>query len=74
MAPEVVGGHAHLSENADVWSMGMVMWEMLTGRVPFSDMPPTEIVRGLKVGTFAIVLPSSCLEGSVSLEHGRAHH
>lgn len=35
MAPELVADPERVSEKADVWSLGVVMWEMLTREVPF---------------------------------------
>jgi serine/threonine protein kinase len=50
MAPELVSDPMRVSEKADVWSLGMVLWEMLTLQVPFSDLTPQQIVAGLMVG------------------------
>lgn len=50
MAPELVSDPTRVSEKADVWSLGMVLWEMLTLQVPFSDLSPQQIVAGLMVG------------------------
>lgn len=35
MAPELVADPERVSEKADVWSLGVVMWEMLTREIPF---------------------------------------
>jgi serine/threonine protein kinase len=35
MAPELVSDPERVCEKADVWSLGVVMWEMLTRRTPF---------------------------------------
>ncbi len=34
MAPEVLRGEAY-SEDADVYSFGVIVWEMLTGEIPY---------------------------------------
>jgi len=36
MSPEVLKGRT-LSEKADIYSFGIVLWEMLTGKEPFED-------------------------------------
>lgn len=35
MAPELVADPEHVSEKADVWSLGVVMWEMTMREAPF---------------------------------------
>jgi serine/threonine protein kinase len=35
MAPELVADPERVSEKADVWSLGVVMWEMLTREMPY---------------------------------------
>lgn len=41
MAPEVVEGTGH-DGMADMWSLGVVMCELLTGSTPFSE-PDSEV-------------------------------
>mmetsp|Transcript_18986 Transcript_18986/g.76176 ORF Transcript_18986/g.76176 Transcript_18986/m.76176 type:complete len:213 (-) Transcript_18986:2106-2744(-) len=43
MAPEVIDGEAYM-EPADVYSLSIIMWELLTGRVPYVGMPATAIL------------------------------
>ena len=50
MAPELVSDPERVSEKADVWSLGMVLWEMLTRQVPFTHLTPQQIIAGLMVG------------------------
>ncbi len=46
MAPEVIE-HKPYGEKADVFSFGIVLWELLTGRVPYSDMTPLQAAVGV---------------------------
>ena len=58
MAPELVSDPERVSEKADVWSLGMVLWEMLTRQVPFTHLTPQQIIAGLMVGNLQ---PEVCL-------------
>eukprot|EP00003_Mantamonas_plastica_P030392 TRINITY_DN752_c0_g1_i10.p1 TRINITY_DN752_c0_g1~~TRINITY_DN752_c0_g1_i10.p1 ORF type:complete len:703 (+),score=199.97 TRINITY_DN752_c0_g1_i10:2276-4384(+) len=40
MAPEITRGEPY-TEKVDVYSYGMMLWEMFTGQVPFSDLEAT---------------------------------
>ena len=36
-APEVIMGDSYKGEPADIWSMGVILFAMVTGRLPFKD-------------------------------------
>lgn len=44
MAPEVYKGEAN-SEKSDVYSYGMILWEVLTGEEPQQDMKPLKMAH-----------------------------
>ena len=41
MAPEVLRSE-HIDEKADVYSFGVILWEILTGKIPWEDMNPMQ--------------------------------
>ena len=53
-APEVLLGKSY-SHKCDLWSFGVVCWEVLTARVPFDGMAPTTVAT--KVAMEGLRLP-----------------
>ena len=45
MAPEVIE-HKPYDEKADVFSFAIVLWELLTCKVPYNEMTPLQVGRG----------------------------
>ncbi|GLC52329.1 hypothetical protein PLESTB_000617000 [Pleodorina starrii] len=60
MAYELVSGNNNISEKVDVYSMGVVMWEMYTGEVPFAHLTAQEILTGLLHGNLHLAIPPAC--------------
>lgn len=44
MAPEVVRGEDKIDQFADVYSFGVIIWELLTQRVPLHELSPRQVV------------------------------
>ncbi len=47
MSPEQVRGSKQIGPAADVWSMGVVLWQCLTGTVPFDSDSPTGVLGAI---------------------------
>ncbi|GIQ79864.1 hypothetical protein KIPB_000567 [Kipferlia bialata] len=43
MAPELFNLRFHYSEKTDVWSFGAILWEMISGFLPFQEQSPLRI-------------------------------
>ncbi|KAL3532237.1 hypothetical protein ACH5RR_005758 [Cinchona calisaya] len=61
MAPELLNGSSNLvSEKVDVYSYGIVMWELLTGEEPYADLHYGAIIGGIVSNTLRPSVPESC--------------
>ena len=67
MAPELLNGARDAQPSADVFSFGIIAYELLTGRHPFGEAPITRFLRGdrtppaLEVDARAASLLRACL-------------
>jgi len=53
MAPEVLNGKLY-NHKADVWSLGIVFFEMLTGFTPFTGRDKNDLRRNLEAGFYKL--------------------
>eukprot|EP00727_Mastigamoeba_balamuthi_P007235 m51a1_g3131 putative tkl protein kinase (1522) ;mRNA; f:254942-260992 len=59
MPPEMMKGQSY-TEKADVYSFGLVLYEMVSGKLPFAGLPPAQISLRVAVYDERPPLPSSC--------------
>ncbi|KAK1799566.1 hypothetical protein P4O66_000448 [Electrophorus voltai] len=62
MAPEVIRNEP-VSEKVDIWSFGVVLWEMLTGEVPYKDVDSSAIIWGVGNNSLQLPVPHTCPDG-----------
>ena len=59
MAPEVIE-HSPYNHQADIFSFAIVLWELLTGRVPYADMTPLQAAVGVVQKGLRPPIPANC--------------
>ncbi|XP_072300321.1 mitogen-activated protein kinase kinase kinase 13 isoform X2 [Eucyclogobius newberryi] len=62
MAPEVIRNEP-VSEKVDIWSFGVVLWELLTGEMPYKDVDSSAIIWGVGSNSLHLPVPSTCPDG-----------
>ncbi|PRQ30393.1 putative protein kinase TKL-Pl-6 family [Rosa chinensis] len=61
MAPELLNGSStKVSEKVDIFSFGIVLWEILTGEEPYANMHYGAIIGGIVNNTLRPTIPSYC--------------
>ncbi|XP_010598701.2 mitogen-activated protein kinase kinase kinase 10 isoform X1 [Loxodonta africana] len=66
MAPEVIR-LSLFSKSSDVWSFGVLLWELLTGEVPYREIDALAVAYGVAMNKLTLPIPSTCPEPFVRL-------
>lgn len=61
MAPEVIKTST-FSKGSDVWSYGIVLWELLTGETPYKGINDMAIAYGVAMNKLSLHIPTTCPE------------
>ncbi|XP_049724147.1 mitogen-activated protein kinase kinase kinase 21 [Elephas maximus indicus] len=61
MAPEVIKSSL-FSKGSDIWSYGVLLWELLTGEAPYRGIDGLAVAYGVAVNKLTLPIPSTCPE------------
>ncbi|XP_011495720.1 PREDICTED: mitogen-activated protein kinase kinase kinase 13 [Ceratosolen solmsi marchali] len=62
MAPEIIRNEP-CSEKVDIWSYGVVLWELLSGEIPYKDVDSSAIMYGVGNNSLRLPIPTTCPDG-----------
>lgn len=53
MSPEVLEGEGYDGRKADIWTLGVILYVMATGRLPFDEPTMPELFARIQKASFA---------------------
>lgn len=56
MAPEIMRAEEY-DESSDVYSFGMILWELMTNKIPYMGLKVTQIVGSVGYGDKQVAIP-----------------
>lgn len=62
MAPEVIRNEP-CNEKVDIWSYGVLLWELLTCEVPYANVDSSAIIWGVGSNSLQLPIPKTCPDG-----------
>src|SRR5690349_14248890 len=66
MAPEVIRNEP-CSEKVDVWSFGVVLWELMNCEIPYRDVDSSAIIWGVGNSSLTLPIPTKCFPDGFKL-------
>ncbi|CAD8173903.1 unnamed protein product [Paramecium pentaurelia] len=57
MAPEIMRGEPY-QEKSDIYSFGMILWEIITQQIPYEGLSQTQIIGSVGYGQDQVTIPS----------------
>ncbi|UJR27064.1 hypothetical protein I4U23_008367 [Adineta vaga] len=61
MSPECIR-NSEFSTKSDVWSFGVLLWECLTGELPYKGFDQMQVAFGIATNKYTLPIPSTCPE------------
>lgn len=62
MAPEIIKNEP-CSDKVDVWSYGVIVWELLTLCIPYKNVDYSAIMWGVGSSSLSLPIPETCSDG-----------
>lgn len=69
MAPEVIQSST-FSKASDIWSYGVLLWELLTGEMPYKNIDALAVAYGVAVNRLSLPIPKTCPEPFAKIMQG----
>ncbi|CAF4296056.1 unnamed protein product, partial [Adineta steineri] len=61
MSPECIRTN-EFSTKSDAWSFGVLLWECLTGEIPYKGFDQPQVAYGIATNQYSLPIPSTCPE------------
>lgn len=69
MAPEIVNKKDYLGSAADIWACGVILYQLLTGKLPFKSNDEKSLFKKIDKATYATPLNTKDEKCSTEVRH-----